>query len=345
MVATYHLKALDDVGGQALYEHNGAWYRIAADDDWEPVQLPDRRAAVRCTLLATYEARDVEYQTLDALVDEVWEAWDATLDIPNVPLVDIIHLFLPEHRRQWEDERRARTERESWLSKQVGRLREAWEQHCRTLKPPPPAPPRPAPYPPDVAPESRLWEWVLTFARAVATRMPPAFPSDIDDIASSAAWLVFDAMRKDDERRYALWADERRLRAFIATSVRHMSMDSFRAMSAKRRRTVSIDVPGGLEPEDQSVMPPDEPTRAFEIREALTAAIAQLPEPEATVIRMSIEFGWPWFPPWSRPKPPPWPSEEIAAALGVSRKAVWRYRSQALKRLRLLLRDLEDDLL
>ena len=89
---SYQLRAIDEIGGQALYEDGNRWFRIAVDNDWQPVELADRRAAIRCTLLSHFEDADREFESRRELIQEVRSRWQDAQPIPEVPIREIIHL-------------------------------------------------------------------------------------------------------------------------------------------------------------------------------------------------------------------------------------------------------------
>lgn len=322
-----NLLAVDSNGGQAIFRQGKKWFRVAADDGWKPSELQDRRSALRCTLLALYEARDETHASVDALVVAVEAAWDESLDVEDVPLAEVVHLFPESVRRGWQtqqDEHRREQER---LSEQSKRLRKEIEAELRPPqqsvppsrrwrpRPPSPWPPWPPPSPwPEL--EAPFWDWVLSVAHQEARRFGRPQDADIDDLASVASievarWWMSTG---PEERRPK---SESGLRAIIASFVKRKFVDGRRHASAKRRAggRVLVEEPRLEELVDPKSLPPADTVHQYELRDAIETAIGALQPRDAELARLFLE-NFAVSTPWTSP------TAAIAEQLGVTRSAV-----------------------
>lgn len=117
------LLAFDSVGGQALFKRGTQWFRASADEGWRPTELRDRRAAVRCSLLAPYEGRQASYRDVEALVSALEREWDERFQPEDVPLDEIIHLFPADLQRVWQIQRDDRRREADSANEQSQRIR------------------------------------------------------------------------------------------------------------------------------------------------------------------------------------------------------------------------------
>lgn len=309
-----HLRAFDEFAGQALFESGGTWFRASSDDDWTPTQLPDMRAAIRCTLLAPFGARDERFPSIADLQSHLRELWRQAFDVEDVPLTAILHLLpasIQRHYQRLEDRRSAQAD---WERQQAHRHRESWQSER----------PRPAPRPPiavelpsllPVPPpsEPHKWERVWRYARDAARveferRFARPVPFDEEDIASVATGNVLRYLQREPKPKIE---DFRR---FVRVVVARTCVDSFRA-AYRRSRSPSTEIES-LPPElrvDQLVQPPDQPMLAAEtrldIQQAIDRVRSRLPEPAQAVADAAVSR-------LLREEPQP-PLEELSKSLGI----------------------------
>jgi len=93
--------ALDRVGGQAIVEDEGRWFRAAVDRGWELVPLEDAADAARCILDGAYEAFELVVDSIQNVPRLVrGQCIEALARDREVSFAAISHLCPPELRRR-----------------------------------------------------------------------------------------------------------------------------------------------------------------------------------------------------------------------------------------------------
>lgn len=96
------LHLIDDSTGQAIFETNGKWIHLSFDTGCVPRELPDKIAALRCTLNGLYVAKEKTFSKQESLVFYVRNRWQELLDVPDVPISEVIHFFPEQLQRAWQ---------------------------------------------------------------------------------------------------------------------------------------------------------------------------------------------------------------------------------------------------
>jgi hypothetical protein len=123
----FHLRAIDEIGAQAIYEHDGRWFRIAFDGEWSPTKLQSRAAAIRCMLVAPYECSNKSFTDERSLIESVVTKCSNTMDMEDVPLSEVIHLFPAKLQKAWRTGQQRTQARKKWNDRQVSR----WRTECQ----------------------------------------------------------------------------------------------------------------------------------------------------------------------------------------------------------------------
>lgn len=290
----YHLRAMDEIGGQAIYEHGGRWFRIAFDDDWLPVELKNRADAIRCTLVAPYENRNESFPDANTLIESVAAKWNRLFDVEDVPLSEVVHLFPTELRRAWRTAQQRQHAREAWNECQSHwRRMEDEAQHGKRYS----RPSRPLCWPSSAfRPEARTADIWATTARCMfqlAEKFWPQIqPTDMDDLVAVASAKMTWRLQKDKSLFEKLQKDERQFRDFAKSVLRWTWSDACR-QSQRFPGFVSLDDA----PDEVLNVREPQPSRAAhltEIREVIGRAIADLPTREASLVREYCAT-WPRF--------------------------------------------------
>lgn len=295
------LLAFDSDGGQAIFRQGDRWFRAAADDGWAPTELQDRRFAVRCTLLAPYEAREETHATIDELVAAIATAWDESSDVEDVPLSEVVHLFPEPVRRAWETQQEGRRREQERLNAQSERLRREVEAERRPspqTTPPPlwwPRWPRPPwPLPPIPEPEPS-WLGSLDIATAAVWKFTRPRAHETEDVASEAALRLARHLDRNRGLAAELASDESRFARLVWMIVRNTS---WRRRRKREEAHLSLERDRAAIPADALVdRTPEYALHRLEINEAIGRAIERLPAREAAVVVQALLLKYPLLPP------------------------------------------------
>jgi len=320
---------MDEFGGQALYEQRGRWFRISFDDDWLPVELNGRNEALRCTFVAPYQHRNEEFPNANTLINSVQTEWGRSLDVEDVPLSEVVHLFPRELRRAWETAQQVRQAEEDWHEYQARRRREQGEPQRREREPslqPVRWPPPPLPALPPVPLNAEIWEMTARYMRQAipCPNWPLILPFDVEDVLANASYRVAAYLEDNEGLFRELRENPPRFEAYVLEAFFRERADIYRTI---KRRPAMVSLAEA--PEEALQVSEPQPSRAAhlsELREIVEGAIELLPEREAHVVR---HFFYPW-----PPGPPGRTNAEVAAELGMSRSTVSRIRNRALVKLR-----------
>jgi hypothetical protein len=287
-----NLAAFDPIGGQAIFQQGDRWYRVCADDDWNPKELLDGRSAMRCVLLAQYEARHRHFNDVDSLIGDVSTEWRNQFQVQDVPLADVIHLFAEELQRAWgarQQEQKAQADR---LTNQARRHRKPKPNHTKrlrlgyllrwdTLKWPT------STQLPATGAESSIWQDIVRFA-STAARSYKGQAADLEDLAAAATlrlWIGAHAKTTEPQ------VHRGQLKALAARVVHLTAADSMhRELSAKRRGGRHQVAQSAFETvvDPESLQPVDFVSR-IEVQEAIAAALQKLPQEDWAVAREFVE--------------------------------------------------------
>ena len=316
---------MDEIGGQAIYEHGGRWFRIAFDDDWVPVELKNRADAIRCTLVAPYENRNESFPDANTLIESVAAKWNSLFDIEDVPLSEVVHLFPIELRRAWRTAQQRQHAREAWNECQSHwRRMEDEAQHGERYS----RPSRPLRWPSSAFhPEGLTADIWATTARCMFQLAeefrPPIQPTDMDDLVAVASFKMTRRLQKDNSLFEELQKDERRFRGFARKVLLWTWIDACRQPEGFLG-FVSLD---DLPDEVLHVREP-QPSRAAhltEILELIGRTIADLPAMQAAVVRQylvnRLGCGFPQ-------------TRELAEEMRIPEQVFRRFLRRALERLR-----------